>query len=159
MEGMFKREEGRGINRVFANVITAPHPFPPVSQCITNCDFTDDIISKCMLSSIYQLFFICFVQFFKGIFMAAQLVLPKDCSGNAFCEITKMIIGPTAKFYITGQFEWKKVRVAVGFGHIRIWDGLYFDKLELYVEVSHYTLYTQLARRQIKSFHSYLYFS
>ncbi|XP_020601762.1 uncharacterized protein LOC110040832 [Orbicella faveolata] len=70
----------------------------------------------------------------KGIFMAAQLALPKDCSGNAFCEITKMIIGPTAIFYITGQFEWKKIRVAVGFAYIRIWDGLYFDKLELYVE-------------------------
>jgi len=69
--------------------------------------------------------------------MAAQLALPKDCSGNAFCEITKMIIGPTAIFYITGQFEWKKIRVAVGFAYIRIWDGLYFDKLELYVEVSH----------------------
>ncbi|KAL9979348.1 hypothetical protein ACROYT_G016999 [Oculina patagonica] len=70
----------------------------------------------------------------KGIFMAAQLVLPKDCSNNKMCEITKMILGPTAKFYITGAFEWKKVRVAVGFAHIRIWDGLYFDKLELYVE-------------------------
>ena len=68
--------------------------------------------------------------------MAAQLVLPKDCSGNVFCEITKKIIGPTVKFYITGQFEWKKIRVAVGLAHIRIWDGLYFDKLELYVEVS-----------------------
>ncbi len=68
--------------------------------------------------------------------MAAQLVLPKDCSNNKMCEITKMILGPTAKFYITGAFEWKKVRVAVGFAHIRIWDGLYFDKLELYVEVS-----------------------
>ena len=68
--------------------------------------------------------------------MAAQLSLPKDCKGNAFCEITKMIIGPTAIFYITGQFEWKKIRVAVGFAYIRIYDGLYFDKLELYVEVS-----------------------
>ena len=73
-----------------------------------------------------------------GIFMAAQLTLPKDCSGNAFCEITKMIIGPTAKFYITGQFQSKKIRVAVGFAHVRIWDGLYFDKLELYVEVSQF---------------------
>ena len=68
--------------------------------------------------------------------MAAQLVLPKDCKNNKMCEITKMILGPTAKFYITGQFERKKIRVAVGFAHIRIWDGLYFDKLELYVVVS-----------------------
>ena len=68
--------------------------------------------------------------------MAAQLVLPKDCKNNKMCEITKMIIGPTAKFYITGQFEWKKIRVAAGIANIRIWDGLYFDKFELYVEVS-----------------------
>ena len=47
-----------------------------------------------------------------------------------------MILGPTVKFYITGNFEWKKVKVAVGFANIRIWDGLEFYKLELYVEVS-----------------------
>ena len=47
-----------------------------------------------------------------------------------------MILGPTVKFYITGNFEWKKVKVAVGFSNIRIWDGLEFFKLELYVEVS-----------------------
>ena len=72
----------------------------------------------------------------KGILAGAQLTLPKDCKNNKFCEITKMILGPTVKFYIYGNFEWKKVKVAVGFAHIRIWDGLYFDKLELYVEVS-----------------------
>ena len=71
--------------------------------------------------------------------MAAQLVLPKDCSNNKFCEISKMILGPTVKFFITGQFEWKKIRVAVGFRSIRIWDGLEFDRLELYVEVSQAT--------------------
>ncbi|KAJ7381185.1 hypothetical protein OS493_004785 [Desmophyllum pertusum] len=70
----------------------------------------------------------------KGIFAVAQLVLPKDCSGNKFCEITKMILGPTVKWYITGQFEWKKIRVATGFANIRLFDGLYFHKLELYVE-------------------------
>ena len=47
-----------------------------------------------------------------------------------------MILGPTVRFYITGNFEWKKVKVAVGFANIRIWDGLEFYKLELYVEVS-----------------------
>lgn len=46
-----------------------------------------------------------------------------------------MILGPTVQFYITGQFEWKKIRVATGFANIRLWDGLYFHKLELYVEV------------------------
>lgn len=71
----------------------------------------------------------------EGILAGAQLTLPKDCKNNKFCEITKMILGPTVKFYIYGNFEWKKVKVAVGFAHIRIWDGLYFDKLELYVEV------------------------
>ena len=71
-----------------------------------------------------------------GIFAAAQIVLPKDCKGNKFCEIVKMIVGPTAKWYITGQFEWKKIRVATGFANIRIFGGLYFHKLELYVEVS-----------------------
>lgn len=95
-----------------------------IIQSINNCVLNNHFISYCSSFCIY-----------KGIFAAAQLVLPKDCSGNAFCEITKMIIGPTARFYITGQFEWKKIRVAVGFAHIRIWDGLYFDKLELYVEV------------------------
>lgn len=68
--------------------------------------------------------------------MAAQLVLPKDCNNDKFCEIAKIIIGPTAKFYISGQFEWKKIRVAVGLLQVHIWGGLYFDKLELYVEVS-----------------------
>ena len=48
----------------------------------------------------------------------------------------KMIVGPTIKWYITGQFEWKKIRVATGFANVRIYDGLYFHKLELYVEVS-----------------------
>ena len=71
-----------------------------------------------------------------GIFAAAQIVLPKDCQGNKFCEIMKMIVGPTVKWYITGQFEWKKIRVATGFANVRIFDGLYFHKLELYVEVS-----------------------
>ena len=47
-----------------------------------------------------------------------------------------MILGPTAKFYITGNFQWKKIKVTVGFANIRIWDGLEFSKLELYVEVS-----------------------
>ena len=47
-----------------------------------------------------------------------------------------MIVGPTIKWYITGQFEWKKIRVATGFANVRIYDGLYFHKLELYVEVS-----------------------
>lgn len=73
---------------------------------------------------------------FAGIFAAAQIVLPKDCKGNKFCEIVKMIVGPTVKWYITGQFQWKKIRVATGFANVRIFDGLYFHKLELYVEVS-----------------------
>ena len=72
---------------------------------------------------------------FVGIFAAAQLVLPKDCQGNKFCEIMKMIVGPTVKWYITGHFEWRKIRVATGFANVRIYDGLYFHKLELYVEV------------------------
>lgn len=66
----------------------------------------------------------------------AQIVLPKDCKGNKFCEITKMIVGPTVKWYIAGQFEWKKIKVATGFRNIRLFGGLYFDRLELYVEVS-----------------------
>ncbi|KAL9979352.1 hypothetical protein ACROYT_G017003 [Oculina patagonica] len=70
----------------------------------------------------------------QGIFAAAQIVLPKDCKGNKFCEIVKMIIGPTAKWYITGHFQWKNIKVATGFANIRIFDGLYFHKLELYVE-------------------------
>ena len=83
----------------------------------------------------YILKVLCFC-YSKGILAGAQLTLPKDCKNNKFCEITKMILGPTFKFYIYGNFEWKKVKVAVGFAHIRLWDGLYFDKLELYVEVS-----------------------
>ena len=70
-----------------------------------------------------------------GIFAVAQVVLPKDCKGNKFCEIMKMIVGPTIKWYITGHFEWKKIRIATGFANVRIQDGLYFHKLELYVEV------------------------
>ena len=84
-------------------------------------------------SYILKVLYFCYS---KGILAGAQLTLPKDCKNNKFCEITKMILGPTVKFYIYGNFEWKKVKVAVGFAHIRIWDGLYFDKLELYVEVS-----------------------
>lgn len=73
---------------------------------------------------------------FPGIFAAAQIVLPKDCKGNIFCEIVKIIVGPTVKWYITGHFQWKNIRVATGFANVRIFDGLYFHKLELYVEVS-----------------------
>ena len=70
-----------------------------------------------------------------GIFAAAQIILPRDCKGNKFCEIMKLIVGPTIKWYITGQFQWRKIRVATGFANVRIYDGLYFHKLELYVEV------------------------
>ncbi|CAH3028156.1 unnamed protein product [Porites evermanni] len=70
----------------------------------------------------------------NGIYAAAQLVLPKDCKNNKFCEIVKMILGPTVKWYITGNFEWKKIKVATGFANIRICEGLSFSKLELYVE-------------------------
>ena len=72
----------------------------------------------------------------NGIYAAAQLVLPKNCKNNKFCEIVKMILGPTVKWYITGNFEWKKIKVATGFANIRICEGLSFSKLELYVEVS-----------------------
>lgn len=48
-----------------------------------------------------------------------------------------MIVGPTAKWYITGHFQWKNIRIATGFANIRIFGGLYFHKLELYVEVSY----------------------
>lgn len=47
-----------------------------------------------------------------------------------------MILGPTIKWYISGQFEWKKIKVTTGFRNIKLWDGLAFDRLELYVEVS-----------------------
>ncbi|XP_067053119.1 uncharacterized protein [Acropora muricata] len=70
----------------------------------------------------------------QGIVAVAQIVLPKDCKGNKFCEITKMIVGPTVQWYIAGQFEWRKIRVATGFRNIRLFAGLYFHKLELYVE-------------------------
>ena len=73
--------------------------------------------------------------FLTGIVAVAQIVLPKDCKGNKFCEITKMIVGPTVQWYIAGQFEWRKIRVATGFRNIRLFAGLYFHKLELYVEV------------------------
>ena len=47
-----------------------------------------------------------------------------------------MIVGPTVQWYIAGQFEWRKIRVATGFRNIRLFAELYFHKLELYVEVS-----------------------
>jgi len=72
-----------------------------------------------------------------GITAVAQIVLPKDCKGNKFCEICKMIVGPTIKWYIAGEFQWRKIKVAVGFKNIRLFAGLYFHKLELYVEVSY----------------------
>ena len=71
-----------------------------------------------------------------GIVAAAQVVLPKDCNGNIFCEIMKLIVGPTVKWYIYGTFEYRKIRIATGFANVRIYDGLYFHKLELFVEVS-----------------------
>ena len=63
-------------------------------------------------------------------------MLPKDCKGNKFCEIAKNIVGPTAKAYINGLIEWKKVTVRAGFKHIHLGEGFYFEKLELYVKVS-----------------------
>lgn len=71
-----------------------------------------------------------------GIVAAAQVILPKDCNGNKFCEIMKLIVGPTVKWYIYGTFEYRKIRIATGFANVRIYDGLYFHKLELFVEVS-----------------------
>ena len=76
-----------------------------------------------------------YFSYLTGITAVAQIVLPKDCQGNKFCEISKMIVGPTIKWYIAGEFQWKKIRVATGFRNIRLFAGLYFDKLELYVEV------------------------
>ncbi|XP_068704515.1 uncharacterized protein [Montipora foliosa] len=70
----------------------------------------------------------------QGIVAAAQVVLPKDCNGNIFCEIMKLIVGPTVKWYIYGTFEYRKIRIATGFANVRIYDGLYFHKLELFVE-------------------------
>ncbi|XP_048580608.1 uncharacterized protein LOC5507741 isoform X2 [Nematostella vectensis] len=70
----------------------------------------------------------------QGLFAGAQLVLPKDCKGSKFCEITKQIVGPTAKAYINGLFQWKNIKVAAGFANIHIGFGLYFHKLELYVQ-------------------------
>lgn len=87
-------------------------------------------VFRCLLIFAPIVFHIC-----KGIFAAAQIVPPKDCKGDKFCEIAKMILGPTVKWFITGHFEWKKLRVATGFANIRLWDGLFFHKLELYVEV------------------------
>ena len=75
------------------------------------------------------------IPYLTGITAVAQIVLPKDCNGNKFCEIAKMSVGPTIKWYIAGEFEWKKIKVATGFRNIRLFAGLYFDKLELYVEV------------------------
>ena len=48
----------------------------------------------------------------------------------------KIIVGPTVKWYIYGTFEYRKIRIATGFANVRIYDGLFFHKLELYVEVS-----------------------
>ena len=75
------------------------------------------------------------LHFNQGIFAAASLVLPKDCHNNKFCEIVKVILGPTVRWYISGQFQWKKIRIATGFRDVRIWDGVYFNRLDLYVEV------------------------
>ena len=71
----------------------------------------------------------------QGLFIGAQLGFPKDCGGDKFCEISKMIVGPDFKFYLNGLVEFKKVKIAAGFRKIHIGFGLYFDKLELYVEV------------------------
>ena len=86
----------------------------------------------------------------------AQIVLPKDCKGNKFCEITKMIVGPTVKWYIAGQFEWKKIKVATGFRNVRLFGGLYFDRLELYVEVS-WVPFSDLTYKVLSSSRSYLF--
>lgn len=64
-----------------------------------------------------------------------------------------MIVGSTIKWYITGHFEWKKIRIATGFANIRIQDGLYFHKLELYVEVLVERLLTPCSS---KSFYGWL---
>ena len=80
----------------------------------------------------------------QGLFIGAQLGLPKDCGGDKFCEITKMIVGPDIKFFINGLIEWKKVKIAGGFKNIRIGFGLYFHYFELYVEVGVSCLCTDL---------------
>lgn len=72
----------------------------------------------------------------QGLFIGAQLGFPKDCRGDKFCEISKMIVGPDFKFYLNGLIEFKKVKIAAGFRKVHIGFGLYFDKLELYVEAS-----------------------
>ncbi|KAK3707599.1 hypothetical protein QZH41_017860, partial [Actinostola sp. cb2023] len=69
----------------------------------------------------------------QGLFIGAELILPKDCKGNKFCEICKNIVGPTATAYINGLIEWKKVTVKAGFRNIHLGHGFYFHKLELYV--------------------------
>ena len=66
-----------------------------------------------------------------------------------------MIVGPTVKWYIAGQFEWKKIKVATGFRNVRIFGGLYFDRLELYVEVS-WVPFSDLTYKVLSSSRSYL---
>ena len=60
-----------------------------------------------------------------------------------------MIVGPTIKWYIAGEFQWRKIKVAVGFKNIRLFAGLYFHKLELYVEVSYRKQLSQHTFRKI----------
>ena len=97
-----------------------------------------------------------YIYYSIGIVAVAQIVLPKDCKGNKFCEITKMIVGPTVKWYIAGQFEWKKIKVATGFRNVRLFGGLYFDRLELYVEVS-WVPFSDLTCKVLSSSRSYLF--
>nr|XP_058970077.1 uncharacterized protein LOC131796502 [Pocillopora verrucosa] len=101
------------------------HPPAPFQQLLVDSEtkFSKEPLHSFVTTSVPQ-----------GIFAAAQIILPRDCKGNKFCEIMKLIVGPTIKWYITGQFQWRKIRVATGFANVRIYDGLYFHKLELYVE-------------------------
>lgn len=60
----------------------------------------------------------------------------KDCNGNIFCEIMKLIVGLIVKWYIYGMFEYCKIWIVIGFVNVWIYDGFYFYKFEFFVEVS-----------------------
>ncbi|XP_066934153.1 uncharacterized protein [Clytia hemisphaerica] len=72
----------------------------------------------------------------EGLTAAAQVSIPKDCGDSSFCTILKKLVGPDAKFRITGVVRSAYYKVAAGFYKIRIYKDYQLSKLELNCEVN-----------------------
>ena len=71
----------------------------------------------------------------EGLFMGAQVALPKDCKGSGFCTGCKDLLGPDAVFLLMGNIKKDFIKVTAGVANIRLTDDITLSKVFLYVEV------------------------